>query len=198
MSWILLAVSELRGGQMIRAWRKKRQRGFSVVEVLTVMVIVFIVAAFAVMGYAAVNRYWRSAGDLRDLNGIVAQAKLGAAADFTHARAYADLGANTFHLETWNKAGNCWQTVGDAANPCTVAASPVLSLSSGVRFGFGAVGAPPPNTQPAGIGQAGACSTGTPGAPAGIGGAIATTACIVFHSRGPPLHIPARLTANPP
>lgn len=196
MSWIQLAVGELDGAQMARAWREKRQRGFTLVEVLTVMAILFIVGAFAVLGYSTVNRYLRIAGDLRDLNGTVTQAKLGAAADFTHARAYADLQANTFHLEAWNKAGNCWQTVGDAANPCTVAASPVLSLSSGVTFGFAGVGAPPPNTQQAGIAQARSCSTGTPGTPGGAGAVIANTACIVFNSRGRPIDDVGNPTGN--
>src|SRR5207245_10145732 len=92
----------------------------------------------------------RICGDMRDITGTVGQAKMHAAADFTHGRARANLVANTFQLETWNKAGNggagCWQTVGDPTNPCTIGASPIQPLSTGVTFGFGAMTAPPPNT----------------------------------------------------
>jgi hypothetical protein len=122
---------------------------------------------------------------MRDITGTVGQAKMHAAADFTHARARANLAANTFQLEIWNKAGNggagCWQTVGDPANPCTIGTSPIQLLSSGVTFGFGAMGAPPANTQPA-LAQAAACRIGYGGGPAL--GTIAGTACIEFNSRG--------------
>lgn len=169
---------------MKRAGNAREQRGFSLLETLVVLVIASVVGGFAIVGYTQINRHLRIAGDLRDLNGIVAQAKLGAAADFTHARAFVDLRANTFHLETWSRAANCWQTVGDIPIRCTVAGtSPVTALSSGVTFGFGGVGAPPPNTQPF-IAQSGPCRTGTPGSPGGSGVVIANAACIVFDSRG--------------
>src|SRR2546425_10674756 len=97
---------------------------------------------------------------MRDITGTIGQAKMHAAADFTHARARANLAANTFQLEIWNKAGaggaGCWETVGDPANPCTVGTSAVELVSSGVTFGFGAMDAPPAHT-PAALAQAVAC-----------------------------------------
>src|SRR3989454_4415143 len=162
-----------------------RTRGFTLLEILVVLAVTAILMAFAVPQFQRVTQVLRISGDMRDITGTVAQAKMHAAADFTHARARANLVANTFQLEIWNKAGNggagCWQTVGDPANACTGGASPVQLLSSGVTFGFGAMAAPPPRTQVA-LAQAAACLNGYGGGPAL--GTVAGTACIEFNSRG--------------
>ncbi len=161
----------------------RRQEGFSVLELLIVVAISVTLSTIAIMNYQTVANYLRIAGDLRNLNGLVAQAKMNAASNFTQARAYADLAQNTYHLEIWNKAGNggagCWQTVGDTANACTVAASPVQALSQGDVFGFDKITTPPPNTQAA-IAQAAQCNDNG-------GTAIPNSACIVFNSRGIPI-----------
>lgn len=167
----------------------RRQRGFSMIELTIVAAIAIIAAAVAVPGFISINRYLRISGDTRALNATVALAKMRAAQDFTHARAYADLSNNTFHLELWNKNGNggagCWQTDGDVVNSCTVSTSPVQQLSQGVTFGFGSAGAGSPNPQNP-IAQAIPCYTGV--ARAGLaGGAKANTACIEFNSRGIPV-----------
>jgi prepilin-type N-terminal cleavage/methylation domain-containing protein len=173
--------------------RMSRMNGFTFLELLVVLVIAAILTAIAVPNVQRITQALRIAGDLRDLNGAVAQAKMNAAADFTHARARANLAlgafpANTFQVEIWNKVGpggGCWRTVGDAVNPCTVAASPVQTLSQGVSFGADNVGAPPPNTQTV-FGQAAQCGN----VPAGVGaaaGSIPNTACIEFNSRGLPV-----------
>ncbi len=161
-------------------------QGFSTLELLLVISISLILAALAIPGYNAIRRTLRILGDGRDLNGAINQAKLEAAAGFTRARVYADLHANPFHIETWNKTANggagCWQTEGDTANPCTVpGTSPVQNLSAAVTFGFSSVGNPPQNTQPT-IQQAPACQSNTGG-----NGTIANTACVVFNSRGFPI-----------
>jgi prepilin-type N-terminal cleavage/methylation domain-containing protein len=161
----------------------RRQEGFSVLELLVVLAISVILSTVAAINYTNVANYLRIAGDLRNLNGLVGQAKISAASGFTQARTYADLAKNTYHLEIWNKAGNggagCWQTVGDTANACTVAASPVQNLSQGVVFGFDQISSAPPNTQ-ATIAQAAQCNDNG-------GTAITNTACIVFNSRGIPI-----------
>lgn len=152
-------------------------------ELLIVVAISVTLSTIAVWNYTTVANYLRISGDLRSLNGVVAQAKMNAASGFTQGRAYADLAKNTYHLEIWNKAGNggagCWQTVGDTANACTAAASPVQKLSQGDVFGFDQITSPPPNTQAA-IAQAAQCNDQN-------GAAIANTACIVFNSRGVPI-----------
>jgi prepilin-type N-terminal cleavage/methylation domain-containing protein len=159
-----------------------RTRGFTLLELLVVLAVTAILMAIAVPQFQRVTQVLRISGDMRDINGTVGQAKMHAAADFTHARARANLAANTFQLEIWNKAGaGCWQTVGDPVNPCTIGTSPVQPLSSGVTFGFGAMTAPPPNTQ-ATLAQALPCQIGYSGGPAL--GTIGGAACIEFNSRG--------------
>ncbi len=80
-----------------------KQSGFTMIETIIVIFIVMVIAAMAIPGYQATVRYLRMSGDGRDINGLIAGAKMQAAADFSHARAYADLAANTFHMETWSK-----------------------------------------------------------------------------------------------
>jgi Tfp pilus assembly protein FimT len=168
----------------------KTDRGFSTLELTVVMAMSILMAAIAVPSYIKVSSYLRSMGDLRSLNAVTAQAKMRAAADFTHARIYANLANNTFHLEVWNKANNCWQTDGDRLNNCTAANSPVTALSQNVTFGTAGLGVGP-TAGTAAVNQSPACITGVAGpAP---GGTTANTACIEFNSRGIPVN-----TANVP
>lgn len=167
-----------------RSTRARAQRGFSMIELMIVVALGSILAVLAIPGYQAMSRYLRISGDMRNINGLVAQAKMRAAADFTRARAYADLNAGTYHLEVWNKNGNggagCWQTDGDVNNACTVAGSPVQNLSIGVSYGTAGVSSGSPNPQTS-IAQAAKCDNGA-------GGLIENTACIVFNSRGIPVN----------
>jgi prepilin-type N-terminal cleavage/methylation domain-containing protein len=167
--------------------QRNRNRGFSLLELLIVIVVTLIAAAFAAPSYITISRNLRIAGDGRDINGAINAAKLQAASGFTRSRAYADLSKNTFHTEVWNKTGNggagCWQTVGDPAHACTAQSSPVQVLSQNVLFGTDHVATPPPNTQAlASFGQAPQCQNTTGGT-----GTINNTACIVFNSRGVPV-----------
>lgn len=164
-----------------------RSRGFSTLEVLLVMVVSLVIAALALPGFEQVKRTLRISGDARNLNGAINQAKMQAGADFTDARVYIDLGTNnTFHVDVWNKAANCWQVVGDVGNACyTAGVSPVQTLSQGVTFGFAGLGAPPPNTQ-AGIAQGTGGTRCNPVNGRRIG-QQATTACLQFNSRGIPI-----------
>lgn len=164
---------------------RRGERGFTISELLIAVAIGITLAALAIPGLQAVSRYLRLSGDMHNINGVVAQAKMRAAADFTRARAYADLNANTYHLEVWNKTGNggagCWQTDGDPTRPCTVnGTSPVQPLSQSVTFGTSGVGAGGANPQTA-IAQAALCDNGA-------GGLIGNTSCIVFNSRGIPIN----------
>lgn len=179
----------------------KRSRGFSTLEVLLVMVVSLIIAAFALPGFEQVKRTLRISGDARNLNGAINQAKMQAAGDFTETRVYIDLGANTintFHIDVWNKNGigpgvGCWQTIGDYVNgnprPCFVAGtSPVQYLSQGVSFGTGGVNAPPPNTQAGGTVQGPGGFSCAPVNGKRVGQQPGA-ACIQFNSRGIPIDI---------
>ncbi len=166
--------------------KARDERGFSMIELTIVGAIAIIAAALAIPGFTSINRYLHISGDMRALNATVALAKMRAAQDFTHARAYADLSKNTFHLEFWNKTNGCWQTDGDTTNPCTVSTSPVQQLSEGVTFGFGTVGAGNPNPQNP-IAQAIPCYKGSIAGPDSGGGVNANTACVEFNSRGIPV-----------
>lgn len=105
-------------------------------------------------------------GDAQGLSAAVAQTKLTAAANFTHARLFVNLAAGTFRIQTWNREGT----------PGWVDAADDLRLSDRSAFGFGPATAPPPNTQ-ATMAQAPACRDDSDAA-------ISGTACFIFNSRG--------------
>src|SRR2546423_7172708 len=174
---------------MTQSAKNHRQVGFSTLEMLIVVGLSVIITAIAVPGYLSTSAYLRAAGDLRALNGLTAQAKMRAAADFTRARVFADLAANTFQLEIWYKPGNggagCWVADSDYTNTCLTftnnhPSGAVVNLSQGDSFGFGTLASGPTPGQ-ATIAQAAACRDSSNGS---LG---ATTACIVFNSRGVPV-----------
>jgi hypothetical protein len=154
---------------------------------MVIVAITITIVGFGVPLFINMEQSLWTGGDNRTLAAMIAEAKLRAAADFTHARVYANLTGRTYHLEVWNKSGNsgagCWQTDGDS-NACTVAASPVIGLSRNVSFGYGSVGAAPTNTEPS-LGQAPLCYTGYAGQSTNTT-SVANTACIEFNSRGVP------------
>jgi Tfp pilus assembly protein FimT len=178
---------------MKRTAQHERQAGFSTLELLIVVAMSVIITAIAVPSYLNTAAYLRAAGDLRSLNGITAQAKMRAAADFTHARVYADLTGNAYQLQVWDKAANsgkgCWvedtDPKPDATKTCLTftggaPSGTVFALSQGDTFGFGTLATGPTPGQPTPK-QAAACLDEKGG---GVGG---TTACIVFNSRGIPI-----------
>jgi prepilin-type N-terminal cleavage/methylation domain-containing protein len=159
-----------------------REHGFSLIELMMVVVIVGVLGAIAIPMSGNTLRYLKLSGDGRDLANATAVAKMRAAAKFTKARLYIDISGRRFYLQTFNKTPNpltcppmsnplgCWETEGGET-----------LLSSSVSFSFGPVATAPPNTQTT-ISQAPACMTS-----AVIPVPIANTACIVFNSRGIPI-----------
>lgn len=182
-------------------WRN-RQAGFSTMELLVVIAMSVVVTAIAVPTYISTSQFMRTAGDLRTMNGLVAQAKMRAASDFTHARVYADLTHNTFQMQVWNKTGGtsgCWVpdvALNDPNRVCiTWANAPapsgvgVFNLGQGDSYGYGTLTSGPTPGQTT-IAQAAQCYQEGSGSTAGKtdgGSQMANTACIEFNSRGIPV-----------
>ena len=164
---------------MNRQVRNQSQAGFSIIEITTVLGILSVLA-FALPITRSAVQFFSVSRDARNIGSGLGLARMLAGSQTTHGRLYADLAANTFHVEVWSRTNNCWQTDGDI-NPCTQASSPVTKLAQGVTFGFGLLtqGPTPPTST---IAQAPPCNSGVAGT--NPGAAIANTACIEFNSRG--------------
>lgn len=145
--------------------------GYSIIEMMMVLLIIGIVAAMVVPFGTAAMGGERISGQARAVAYQAALAKMRAAASFTRARLYVDRTARQYRLEVWDKTAAAWVTEGGTE-----------TLPRGVAFGFGAVTVPPANTQAA-IAQPAACRAGLDAATA----EIADTSCIVFNSRGIPI-----------
>jgi prepilin-type N-terminal cleavage/methylation domain-containing protein len=170
-------------------FHRRIERGFTLLEMMLVVIISMILVAFTAPKYLTIRNSLRASGDARSLSDFTGQAKLRAASDFSRSRVYADLNGNTFQLQAWYKAGNagsgCWVVDSDPTNTCITYSSSapsgaVVNLAQGDSFGYGALTTGPTPGQTT-IGQAGQCLDNS-------GTAIAHTACIVFNSRGIPIN----------
>lgn len=157
-----------------------RPQGYSLIELLVVLGLIGVISAVAVPMTSSTVSDLRVRGDARAISNIVALAKMRATSGFTRTRAFVDLSSNSFFIQIWDKttATCCWVTEGGSN-----------STSAGVRFGFGGLAAPPPNTQVA-IGQSSACLNDN-----GVT-AIGNSACVVFNSRGIPIDAAGTPTGN--
>ena len=155
------------------------RRGYSLIEVLTVVAITAVVTVIAIPMMGNLFGFFRLSGDARSISNAVAVAKMRAASDFSRVRVYADLGGRTFMMQTWDKLANSgaggWKTEGG-----------LTSLSSNVIYGFGVVASAPPSSQGT-IGQGCTTTACTQQCTADDGTFISGTACVMFNSRGVPV-----------
>lgn len=132
----------------------KKNAGFSMIELVIVVAIMLIVAAFAVPNLTAMLRAYRAMNNARGIAAQLSLARMRAASTSAPARLNFNLAANTYQLELCTSLCN---TAGATYAP----EGGVQVLSQGVTFGAGGVGTPP---------------TGLP--------AVAQSALITFNSRG--------------
>lgn len=156
--------------------RKRRQKGFSLIELLVVMMIILVIAAMSIPGFQAIQKSLRISGDARNLYSLAGQAKMQAASQFTHARVRMSLNAGTYWVEMWNKTTGRWQVLHGTQY-----------FSQGVSAGFGAITAPPTNTQTF-LAQAPVCNINAPSIMWGYALDPNGDVCMEFNSRGVPVY----------
>ena len=181
-----------------RASTNPRQLGVSLIELMLVVLAIIILLGIAIPSVTGLTRSFRIGGDTRAIAAQLNLARLRAAADFTHARVYADLAGNTFQLQVWSKGGACWIADLDNTNTCltysfSAPSGTVVNLSPGDTFGFGSISTGP-TAATSSIAQAPACTTGV-GGPS-PGSTIANTACIEFNSRTYPVNSSNTIVAS--
>ena len=73
------------------------RRGYSLIEVLTVVAITGVVMVIAVPMMGNLFGFFRLSGDARSISNAIAVAKMRAASDFSRVRIYVDLSGRTFN-----------------------------------------------------------------------------------------------------
>jgi len=173
---------------------KKNASGFSLLEVLVVILILGVLSAMAIPGWQRMQKNARLSGDGHSLSETLSVAKMRAAANFTESRVFLYTGDKQyFRIDVWNKslsANGCWVPDGKASaanTDCVTTTSTTGNenyLSPGVSVGYGTVSTAPQNSSTT-LAQASPCKQG--GTLPTNGTDISSTSCIQFNSRGFPI-----------
>jgi len=147
-----------RGGSSLFGCQK-RECGFSLIELMAVLIVTLVLFAVALPSTMNVARSYRLSGEARNLSSQLALARMRAAAEFTQSRLNVNVAAGTYQIEMCT-------TKNPATGGCTTftAEGGTQYLSSGIVFGFGTISTP-----------------------AGTQTTIAETTPILFNSRGIPI-----------
>jgi prepilin-type N-terminal cleavage/methylation domain-containing protein len=175
--------------------RKKSASGFSLLEMLVVVLILGVLSAMAIPGWQRMQKNARLSGDGHSLSETLSVAKMRAAANFTESRVFLYTGTTKpyFRIDVWNKslgANGCWVPdgkAGPAATDCITTTALTRNenyLSPGISVGYGTVSTAPQNSTTTLV-QASACKQG--GTKPTDGTDISSTSCIQFNSRGFPI-----------
>jgi Tfp pilus assembly protein FimT len=156
-----------------------REDGYSLIDLMAVVGLVGILSAITIPISDTSLKANRLKGDADAVRNLVGLAKMRASSQFTRARVFVDLSTNSYVLQVWDKTAAAW--VNDGAQ---------MRTSSGVSFGFGTLGTPPPNTQ-VNIAMSPPCTNGLT-----AGGVIANSSCVTFNSRGLPINAAGVLYAR--
>jgi prepilin-type N-terminal cleavage/methylation domain-containing protein len=143
-------------------------RGYSLVEIMAAIAVLGVLAGFAVPMVASSTSGVKLRDHANAMADLIGLAKLRATSEFSRARLYVDLAAQSYVIQIWDTTAGDW--VSEQA--------PVV-LPNGVSFGWGKLDAPPPNTQDE-LKFAVECVDKNDNA-------IDKTACIMFNSRGIPI-----------
>lgn len=165
-----VAIDSTREDRKPRLFRSEPGRssaaGFSIIEVVMVIVILMLVAAFAIPQAISTTRALKASSNARSIAAQLALAKIRAANDFTQSRLNCDLTAGSCQLEICTSKGT------SSCNTFTAEGGPVL-LSQDTSFGFGNI------------------TTA-----AGTQSSIQNTAQIIFNSRSVPVDSSGAPTGN--
>jgi len=92
----------------------KRDSGFSVTELLTVLAIGAILTGMSIPMVSGSMRSWQLTADARNIANMLASAKMSASAQMTHYRLSFNLGAGTWQLEKYNRGTSAYEVQGSA------------------------------------------------------------------------------------
>ena len=123
---------------------KNSSRGFTIIELLIGLVVILILAAFAIPNTVAALRAYRLSGSAHAVAHQLSLARLRAETEFTNAQLVIDPVANSYSLQLCTTPTNTLGAADGKADNCTSAGDynneGTQFLASGISFGFGPAG----------------------------------------------------------